>query len=392
MPLPGAEVKLVPAEGAYEIRVRGPMVTPGYLDRPDLTAQAFDDDGFYRSGDAVALADPAEPAAGLVFRGRIAEDFKLATGTFVRVGAVRAALLSAVPVLADVVLAGENRAGVGALAWLNAAEAARLLGAQPEPDGDLISHPALAAHLATALAGHNDAAGSAARVERLLVMARPADLDAGEITDKGYVNQRQVLARRAALVDLLYAEPARAAVDHRGQASLSRASRAGRRGTPPPARRPRRAAGPGRGRRPAAAARRDGMTRSGHAAKASATSREVAPWAPTPGARNSPFMPRRSRAGNSVAGPTTAPTGPSSPGASAALSRPISASSVASTVRPDPSVAAWTWRPSGFVDLVTTSTQLPDSCARLTYPLIAPRPRYGCTVIESAVTGAPGPR
>jgi feruloyl-CoA synthase len=212
VPLPGAEVKLVPAEGAYEIRARGPMVTPGYLDRPDLTAQAFDDDGFYRSGDAVALADPADPAAGLVFRGRIAEDFKLATGTFVRVGAVRAALLSAVPVLADVVLAGENRAGVGALAWLNAVEAARLLGAPPEPAGDLVSHPALAAHLATALAGHNEAVGSAARVERLLIMARPADLDAGEITDKGYVNQRQVLARRAALVDLLYAEPAHAAV------------------------------------------------------------------------------------------------------------------------------------------------------------------------------------
>lgn len=109
VPLPGAEVKLVPAEGdAYEIRVRGPMVTPGYFGRPDLTAQAFDEDGFYRSGDAVALADEADPNAGLVFRGRIAEDFKLETGTFVRVGAVRTALLSAVPLLSDVVLAGEN--------------------------------------------------------------------------------------------------------------------------------------------------------------------------------------------------------------------------------------------------------------------------------------------
>jgi feruloyl-CoA synthase len=145
----------VPADGdACEIRVRGPMVTPGYFGRPDLTAAAFDADGFYRTGDAVALADPADPSAGLVFRGRIAEDFKLASGTFVRVGAVRTRLLSAIPVLSDAVLAGENRDYVSALGWLNA-----------------------------------------------------AGLDAGEITDKGYINQRRVLARRADLVDMLYAGP-----------------------------------------------------------------------------------------------------------------------------------------------------------------------------------------
>jgi feruloyl-CoA synthase len=181
-PLPGAQVKLVPAEAAYEIRVKGPMVTPGYFGRPDLTAEAFDEEGFYRSGDAVNLAAPDDFSAGLVFRGRIAEDFKLATGTFVRVGAVRTALLSAMPVLSDAVIAGEGRDRVCALAWLNAA-------------------------LARALAEHNGTAGSAARVERLAVLARPADLDAGEITDKGYVGQRRVLANRSALVDLLYAEP-----------------------------------------------------------------------------------------------------------------------------------------------------------------------------------------
>jgi feruloyl-CoA synthase len=207
VPLPGAEVKLVPAENGYEIRARGPMVTPGYLGRPDLTAQAFDAGGFYRSGDAAAPADPDNPGAGLVFRGRIAEDFKLTTGTFVRVGAVRAALLSAAPVLADAVITGENRAQAGALAWLNPVEASRLLGELPSPEGELIVHPALAGLLAAALAEHNAAVGSAARVERLLIMARPADLDAGEITDKGYVNQRRVLDRRAALVDLLYADP-----------------------------------------------------------------------------------------------------------------------------------------------------------------------------------------
>ena len=212
VPLPGAEVKLVPAEDAYEVRVRGPMVTPGYFGRPDLTAEAFDEEGFYRTGDAVAPADPADPGAGLVFRGRIAEDFKLETGTFVRVGAVRAALLSAVPVLSDAVLAGENRDFVCALAWLNAAEARKLLGTEPQPAGDLLVHEALDQVLARALAGHNDAAGSAARIERLLVMAHPASLDAGEITDKGYVNQRQVLARRAALVEMLYADPVPAGV------------------------------------------------------------------------------------------------------------------------------------------------------------------------------------
>jgi feruloyl-CoA synthase len=208
VPLPGAEVKLIPAEeGAYEIRVRGPNVTPGYFARPDLTREAFDAEGFYRTGDAVAFAEPADPDAGLVFRGRIAEDFKLATGTFVRVGAVRTALLSAIPVLADVVLAGEDRACVCGLAWLNPAEARALFGQEPEPDGDLIISEPLRAHLARALAAHNDAAGSSTRVERLVVMARPASLDDGEITDKGYVNQRKVLARRAALADLLYAGP-----------------------------------------------------------------------------------------------------------------------------------------------------------------------------------------
>jgi feruloyl-CoA synthase len=213
VPLPGAQVKLVPAEeGAYEIRVKGPNVTPGYFGRPDLTDKAFDDEGFYRTGDAVAFADPDDLNAGLVFRGRVAEDFKLETGTFVRVGAVRTALLSAIPVLADAVLAGENRDDVCALAWLNPAEAGVLLGEQPEPDGELITHEGLRAHLARALAGHNAAAGSSARIQRLLVLARPASLDDGEITDKGYINQRRVLTRRAALVDMLYASPVPAGV------------------------------------------------------------------------------------------------------------------------------------------------------------------------------------
>ena len=206
-PLPGTQVKLAPAEDAYEIRVKGPIVTPGYYGRPDLTAEAFDDEGFYRTGDAATLADPADPNAGLVFRGRIAEDFKLITGTFVRVGAVRTALLSAAPVLADAVIAGEGRDRLCALAWLNLAEARTLTGADIQPDGEFVVHEALHKALAHWLADHNDTAGSAARIERIAVLARPADLDSGEITDKGYVNQRQVLKNRSALIELLYADP-----------------------------------------------------------------------------------------------------------------------------------------------------------------------------------------
>jgi feruloyl-CoA synthase len=194
-PLPGAEVKLVPAEEAYEIRVKGPMVTPGYFGRPDLTAAAFDAEGFYRSGDAVDLADPDDLNAGLVFRGRLAEDFKLTSGTFVRVGAVRTALLSAAPLLSDAVIAGEGRSFACALGWLNPARAAGL------PAGQ-VRHA-----LAAALARHNRTAGSAGRIERLVLLTEAADLDAGEITDKGYVNQRQVLRQRAGLVEQLYADP-----------------------------------------------------------------------------------------------------------------------------------------------------------------------------------------
>ncbi len=212
-PLPGALVKLVPVEDAYEIRVQGPNVTPGYFARPDLTAEAFDADGFYRTGDAVGFAVPGDLDAGLVFRGRIAEDFKLSTGTFVRVGAVRTALLSSVPALSDVVITGENRGYAAALAWLNPSEAVRLLGRDPAPpDGELVTDPDLLRLTADALARHNESHGSAARIERLLVMARPAALDAGEITDKGYVNQRKVLTERSALAEVLYTDPPPAGV------------------------------------------------------------------------------------------------------------------------------------------------------------------------------------
>jgi feruloyl-CoA synthase len=223
VPLPGAEVKLSPAGDSYEIRARGPMVTPGYFGRPDLTAQAFDDEGYYRTGDAARLLDEDHPERGLVFRGRLAEDFKLSTGTFVRVGAVRTALLSAIPLLADAVIAGEGRDFAAALAWLNAAQVRQVLGGDRAAAGgggglaagggpgggeaDVVTDPAVLAHLAAGLAAHQPEGGSASRVERLLVLTEPPSLDGGEITDKGYLNQRRILQLRAALVDRLFAEP-----------------------------------------------------------------------------------------------------------------------------------------------------------------------------------------
>lgn len=200
VPVPGLEVKLAPVADRWEIRVRGDAVTPGYLHRPEETAQALDAGGFYRSGDAAGLIDPEDPNKGLVFLGRIAEDFKLDTGTFVRVGAVRTALLSAVPLLADAVIAGENRSYVAALAWLNPQEAAGL------------SEQEIRARLSKLLGEFNASRGSAGRVERLLVLDDPPDLDAGEVTDKGYLNQRRVLDRRAAFVERLYTGEPGAAV------------------------------------------------------------------------------------------------------------------------------------------------------------------------------------
>lgn len=214
VPLPGAEVKLVPSGDKQELRVKGPNVFSEYYKRPDLTAAAFDDEGYYRVGDAARLVDDSDPGQGLRFDGRVAEDFKLDTGTWVNVAAVRARLLSASAVLQDAVIAGENRSSVVALAWINPAEAARLVGVDGIDAAQACSRPALRSHLTDALAAMNRDLGSASRVERLLLLTEPADLDAGEITDKGYVNQRTVRTRRGGLIERLYgpASPAEAVV------------------------------------------------------------------------------------------------------------------------------------------------------------------------------------
>jgi feruloyl-CoA synthase len=192
-PAPGTELKLVPSGGKLEARVRGPNVTPGYYGSPELTAAAFDEEGFYRIGDALKFADPAIPAKGLVFDGRVAEDFKLTTGTWVHVGAVRVKLIAAAnPLLQDAVIAGHDRDEVGALVFLN-----------PGATKDMPPE-ALRARLSQVLKELSQESGSSTHPVRLLAMAEPPQIDGNEITDKGYINQRAVLERRATLVEKLY--------------------------------------------------------------------------------------------------------------------------------------------------------------------------------------------
>ena len=202
VPIPGTTIKLAPEGDKLELRVKGPNVTPGYFGQPELARDAFDDEGFYRSGDAGKLVDENDPNKGLLFDGRIAENFKLLTGTWVFAGPLKMRLLSAAGVLSDAVLCGRDSDYVAALAWVNQAEAPKVLKA----DGDIpLDHPDLRDHLSEALASLNAGVGSAARIERLLLLAEPPSLDAGEITDKGYVNQRACQARRAPDVRRLYA-------------------------------------------------------------------------------------------------------------------------------------------------------------------------------------------
>jgi feruloyl-CoA synthase len=210
LPPPGVTLKLVPSAGKLEVRVKGPNVFPGYWGRPDLTQDAFDADGFYRIGDAVRLADAGDLSKGLVFDGRVAEDFKLSTGTWVHAGGLRvAALAAAAPVLQDAVVTGHDRDFVGLLAWPNLA-AMKEICTDPAAHADpelLIASPEVRAHVRAGIARHNAGqAGSSMRIARALLMAEPPSIDANEITDKGYINQRATLERRQALVQRLHTE------------------------------------------------------------------------------------------------------------------------------------------------------------------------------------------
>ena len=212
LPLPGCEVKLVPEGDKLEVRVRGPNITPGYWRNPELTRAAFDADGFYRPGDAMRLEDPSDPSRGLVFDGRIGENFKLLSGTWVTVGALRiAAIADGAPVIEDAVVTGHERDEVGLLVFPSLAGCRSLCPHLPQGAtlATLVAQPTVRAALAKGLARHNtNAGGSSHRVMRALLLHEPPSIDKGEITDKGYLNQRAVLRERAALVARLYAEPA----------------------------------------------------------------------------------------------------------------------------------------------------------------------------------------
>jgi feruloyl-CoA synthase len=209
LPFPGVELKMVPVDSKYELRLRGVNVMPGYYRQPDLTKAAFDEEGFYKIGDAGIFVDDNDPVQGLIFSGRVVEDFKLTTGTFVHVGSLRTDVIAAAtPVVQDALITGQDRPYIGVLAWPNL-PACRILIGEPEATfADVVKHPAVLACLKKGLQAHNASCegASSRRIARAMFMVEPASIDGNELTDKGYINQRAGLERRAALVAQLYAE------------------------------------------------------------------------------------------------------------------------------------------------------------------------------------------
>jgi len=208
IPAAGITAKLVPYDDKYEIRLKGPNITPGYWRNPELTAEAFDEEGFYKLGDAVRFAVPGDPTKGFYFAGRTAENFKLQTGTWVAVGQLRAQLVDQFGgLIRDAVITGENRTELGALV-VPFFPALRALLPQEDKsisDEQVISHQAVRRALAEKLARHQrQASGSASRVMRIMIMKEAPRFDKGEITDKGSLNQRAILKERRALVEALY--------------------------------------------------------------------------------------------------------------------------------------------------------------------------------------------
>ena len=210
LPAPGVELKLVPDGDKLELRLRGPNVTPGYWRQPDKTAECFDEEGFYRIGDALKFVDPADVNKGLLFDGRVSEDFKLSTGTWVNLASVKGAIIRAfAPYVREAVLTGLDRNHIGAMLFLDVDAARRIA---PElaaaSERDLAHSPALRDLFQQRLdALAKTSTGSANLVARAVVLDTPPSMDRSEITDKGSINQRAVITTRAGLVDDLYAEP-----------------------------------------------------------------------------------------------------------------------------------------------------------------------------------------
>lgn len=208
LPAPGCEVKLVPVGGKLEVRFRGPHVMPGYWRMPEQTEAAFDDEGYYCTGDALKLADDNHPEYGLVFDGRIAEDFKLSSGTFVSVGPLRARLISqGSPYVQDAVITGINRDDVGALIFPRLDQCLTLSGLPAgTPPGEILDSEPVRTFFRRLLNRFNaEATGSSSRVAFIYLLIEPPAVDQHEMTDKGSINQAAVLAHRAELVDRLYA-------------------------------------------------------------------------------------------------------------------------------------------------------------------------------------------
>jgi len=200
VPIPGTELKLVTSGDKLEVRVRGPNVTPGYWKAPELTKQAFDDEGFYLIGDAVKLADSARPERGLFFDGRVAEDFKLNSGTWVSVGTLRIAGIAALaPLAQDIVVSGHGGDEVRFLVFPNIAACRAHAGLPETADvSDVLAHDRVRDAVAQGLAKlQQRGPNSSGHATRALLLAEPPSVDGGEITDKGYINQRAVLTRRA---------------------------------------------------------------------------------------------------------------------------------------------------------------------------------------------------
>ncbi len=207
LPAPGVEVRLVPAGEKLELRVRGPNITPGYFHEPELTRKAFDEEGFYRLGDAVRFVNPNEVKEGFQFDGRLAEDFKLASGTWVNVGVLRARVIAHfAPYLRDAVITGHDRSELGMMVVPDLDRCRTL---RPVADGtpaEVLRDPAVRVRFAELLASFAvSSTGNASRIARAVLLEEPPSLDAHEMTDKGSLNQRAILTRRAAIVEALYA-------------------------------------------------------------------------------------------------------------------------------------------------------------------------------------------
>jgi feruloyl-CoA synthase len=223
LPARGTTLKLVPVDGKLEARFKGPHITPGYWRQPELTAKAFDEEGFYKIGDALKFEDENNPIQGLLFDGRIAEDFKLGTGTWVSVGPLRASFISHfAPYVRDVVFGGADRDYIAVLI-IPEVESLRALAAdlpKTASAAEVLEHSAVKAKFRELLASFAKlSTGSSNRVLRAILLAEPPSLDVGEITDKGSINQRAVLSHRKALVDEMYSDPPSArviAIDRKG--------------------------------------------------------------------------------------------------------------------------------------------------------------------------------